>query len=54
MVDGVVIVFVILVGLVAVALLEFGYRRGVKETEKRWSDAVTRADYHRKQEADNG
>lgn len=31
----------------------FGFERGVKETEERWSDAVTRADYLRNLESRN-
>jgi hypothetical protein len=26
----------------------FGYERGVKETEERWSEAVSKAEWHRK------
>lgn len=36
--------------LVVVLALELGYRCGVRETERRWSEAVNRAEAHREQE----
>lgn len=37
----------IAISLIGLVCLWRGYEWGVKETEKRWSDAVARADYSR-------
>lgn len=43
-----IIVGVLLVIALPIVCLEIGYRYGVKETERRWSEAVYRAEQYRK------
>jgi hypothetical protein len=43
-----------LLAIGAVACLETGYHYGVKETERRWSEAVNRAEAHRAAEKAKG
>lgn len=45
-----VIALAFILAVVVVLALELGYRCGVRETERRWSEAVNRAEAHRKQE----
>lgn len=47
------VVLAVLLAALVVAALETGYRYGVKETESRWNEAVTRKEAHDKQERES-
>lgn len=50
---GILIVFVSVVAVgIPICCLEVGYRAGVRETERRWSEAVKRAEYARAKEGE--